>query len=107
MKLEGIVKQLANRINQPHVVETYLKKVADTCYKKGLSDAKELEAQSNWIDVKERLPEEGKMVLISTRLQPIVTYAICSWEPEVDCFVNYDDCGYTATHWQEIKPPTE
>jgi len=51
MKLEGIIKQLANRINQPHVVKTYLEKVADTCYDKGDKDGKELEAQSNWIDV--------------------------------------------------------
>jgi len=38
MKLEGIIKQLANRINQPHVVKTYLEKVADTCYDKGVEN---------------------------------------------------------------------
>jgi len=40
MKLEDIVKQLANRINQPHYIEHWLKKVRDTAYKKGLEDGK-------------------------------------------------------------------
>lgn len=132
MKLEGIVKQLANRINQPHVVETYLKKVADTCYKKGLSDAKELEAQSNWIDVTpETMPSYGKEVLIQWRCptgnnynyidkavlkskvdgargtEYVWTFVSMGW-PHVAVTLGVDSkkpCE--VTHWQEIKPPTE
>jgi hypothetical protein len=36
MNIEMIVKQLANRINQPHVIETYLRKV----FEKGIIHGK-------------------------------------------------------------------
>ena len=42
MKLEEIVKQLANRINQPHYIEAMLQKVVKGAYDKGLQDGKEL-----------------------------------------------------------------
>jgi hypothetical protein len=56
-----------------------------------------------WKKVEDCLPIEGKMVLIRTREQPIVQYAVASWEPLSDCFVDYDDYSYTATHWCYIK----
>ena len=40
MKLPEIVKLLANRINQPHVIETYLKKIEVGAYNKGVEDTK-------------------------------------------------------------------
>lgn len=40
MILEDIVKELANRINQPHVIRTYLLKVRDTAYKLGIEEGK-------------------------------------------------------------------
>lgn len=51
MKLKDIINQLANRINQPHVIEVYLRQV----YAKGFVNGTK---QSLWISVKERLPEE-------------------------------------------------
>ena len=46
MKLPDLVKQLANKINQPHVIQTYLRKVSKACYKKGYEDAlKNIEEQ--------------------------------------------------------------
>lgn len=50
MILKDIVSLLANRINQPRVIEGYLRKV----YAKGYEDGTK---QSPWISVKEQLPE--------------------------------------------------
>lgn len=50
MILKDIVSLLANRINQPRVIEGYLRKV----YAKGYEDGTK---QSPWISVEERLPE--------------------------------------------------
>jgi len=44
MKLDDIVKQLANRINQPHYIEAMLQKVVKGAYEKGLQDGKELKS---------------------------------------------------------------
>ena len=49
MKLKDIVSQLANRINQPHVIEVYLRQV----YAKGFVEGTK---QSPWISVKDRVP---------------------------------------------------
>jgi hypothetical protein len=49
MKLKDIVSQLANRINQPHVIEVYLRQV----YAKGFVDGTK---QFPWISVKDRVP---------------------------------------------------
>lgn len=55
MILKDIVSLLANRINQPHVIECYLRKV----YAKGYETGAEWQSkQSPWISVKERLPEK-------------------------------------------------
>ena len=53
MNFKSLVAQLANRINQPHVIETYMRKV----FASGVEWQKK---QSPWISVKERLPEENK-----------------------------------------------
>ena len=50
MILKDIVSLLANRINQPRVIECYLRKVYAKGYEAGTK-------QSPWISVKERLPE--------------------------------------------------
>lgn len=55
MILQDIVSLLANRINQPHVIECYLRKVYAKGYKTG---AEWQSKQSPWISVKERLPEK-------------------------------------------------
>lgn len=62
MKLKDIINQLANRINQPHVIEVYLRQV----YAKGFVNGTK---KSPWISVKERLPEkpEYDWVLVIVR----------------------------------------
>jgi len=40
MKLDDISKLLANRINQPHYIEHYLKKIRNTAYNLGLKNGK-------------------------------------------------------------------
>lgn len=57
MILKDIVTLLANRINQPHVIERYLRKV----YAKGYETGRK---ESSWISVEERLPEEGQRILV-------------------------------------------
>lgn len=39
MKKQDLVKQLANRINQPHVIESWINKIEKAAYKKGFKDA--------------------------------------------------------------------
>ena len=51
MILKDIVSLLANRINQPRVIECYLRKVYAKGYEAGTK-------QSPWIKTKERLPED-------------------------------------------------
>ena len=50
MILKDIISLLANRINQPHVIECYLRKVYAKGYEAGTK-------HSPWISVEERLPE--------------------------------------------------
>ena len=57
MILQDIVSLLANRINQPYVIECYLRKVYAKGYETGTK-------QSPWISVKERLPEEEQKVFV-------------------------------------------
>jgi hypothetical protein len=40
MKKADLIKQLANRINQPHVVESWINKIQNAAYKKGVEDGK-------------------------------------------------------------------
>lgn len=58
MILKDIVSLLANRINQPRVIEGYLRKVYAKGYEAGTK-------QSPWISVEERLPNyEGKVLVL-------------------------------------------
>nr|DAM01837.1 MAG TPA: Protein of unknown function (DUF551) [Caudoviricetes sp.] len=58
MNFKSLVAQLANRINQPHVIEIYMRKV----FASGVEWQKK---QSHWINVKERLPDyEGKVLVL-------------------------------------------
>jgi type IV secretory pathway VirB6-like protein len=56
MNFKSLVAQLANRINQPHVVETYMRKV----FASGVEWQKK---QSPWISVEEQLPQVGTLGL--------------------------------------------
>ena len=57
MNFKSLVAQLANRINQPHVIEIYMRKV----FASGVEWQKK---QSPWIRVEERLPDEEQRVLV-------------------------------------------
>ena len=39
MKKQDLIKQLANRINQPHVIESWINKIEKASYNKGYKDA--------------------------------------------------------------------
>ena len=60
MKLKDIASQLANRINQPAVIEVYLRQV----YAKGFIDGTK---QSPWISVKEGFPCDQNIVLVRSQ----------------------------------------
>lgn len=57
MILKDIVSLLANRINQPRVIECYLRKVYAKGYEAGTK-------QFPWISVEERLPDYLEKVLV-------------------------------------------
>lgn len=40
MKKPDLIKQLANRINQPHVIESWITKIEKAAYNKGYKDGK-------------------------------------------------------------------
>lgn len=57
MNFKSLVAQLANRINQPHVIEIYMRKVF-------ASSVEWQKKQSPWISVEERLPNYKEEVLV-------------------------------------------
>ncbi len=71
MILQDIVSLLANRINQPHVIECYLRKVYAKGYETGTK-------QSTWISVKERLPEENENIIIMCEHGAIFNGTYCN-----------------------------
>ena len=102
MKLKDIVSQLANRINQPHVIEVYLRQI----YAKGFVEGTK---QSPWISVEEQLPpcsdEDLFLLGIDSRGVkniPDVGYMHSSKDgkPRKDLFV----CGelVEVTHWMKV-----
>lgn len=100
MKLKDIINQLANRINQPHVIEVYLRQV----YAKGFVNGTK---KSPWISVKERLPEEGDPVLIRLKdgVVRLACYDIDDIEEDSNIYFwndNYSNETIRAcdvTHW--------
>ncbi len=102
MKLKDIVSQLANRINQPHVIEVYLRQI----YAKGFVEGTK---QSPWISVEEQLPpcSDEDLFLLGIDFRgvkniPDVGYMHSSKDgkPRKDLFV----CGelVEVTHWMKV-----
>ena len=92
MNFKSLVAQLANRINQPHVVETYMRKV--------FASGVEWQAkQSPWISVKEQLPETNdgqslyEVVVVTSDRRFLVVVNI-----EVEHLVRL----LGVTHWMNI-----
>lgn len=98
--MKDIINQLANRINQPYVIEVYLRQV----YAKGFVDGTK---KSPWISVKERLPEEGDPVLIRLK-DGVVRLACYDIEEDSNIYFWNDNYSYETirawdvTHWMPI-----
>lgn len=92
MNFKSLATQLANRINQPHVVETYMRKV----FAFGVEWQKK---QSPWISVKEQLPETNdgqslyEVVVVTSDRRFLVVVNI-----EVEHLVRL----LGVTHWMNI-----
>ena len=92
MNFKSLVAQLANRINQPHVVETYMRKV----FASGVEWQKK---QSPWISVKAQLPETNdgqslyEVVVVTSDRRFLVVVNI-----EVEHLVRL----LGVTHWMNI-----
>jgi hypothetical protein len=54
MLKEDLIKQLANRINQPHVVENWINKIQNAAYKKGVEDGKKEQLELTAVSQAER-----------------------------------------------------
>ncbi|WP_349847212.1 DUF551 domain-containing protein [Bacteroides cellulosilyticus] len=101
MKLKDIVSQLANRINQPHVIEVYLRQI----YAKGLVEGTK---QSPWISVEEQLPEENTGVFFTVEWKDShkgyftgLYYGNGQWESDHRIFLP-DSPLARITHWMPI-----
>ncbi|MFS2710436.1 hypothetical protein AAH092_11150 [Bacteroides xylanisolvens] len=95
MILKDIVSLLANRINQPRVIEGYLRKVYAKGYEAGTK-------QSPWISIDNSFPEDNALVLCSSQiygkvvlrwnklakewLYPEENHIYCDWD-KVDCWM--------------------
>ena len=92
MNFKSLVAQLANRINQPHVIETYMRKV----FASGVEWQKK---QSPWINVKDRLPEtnEGQSLYEVIVVTPDIRFLVVI-NTEVEHLVGL----LGITHWMYI-----
>ena len=106
MNFKSLVAQLANRINQPYVVETYMR----TVFASGVEWQKK---QSPWINVKERLPEVETSVFFTVEWKDLhkgyfvgVYYGSGRWESEHRIFLPDSSMG-CITHWMPIPKFSE
>lgn len=98
MILKDIVNLLANRINQPHVIECYLRKVYAEGYKTGTK-------QSPWIRVKDALPNENangmcEVKYVDGDFGEMAMRKVKYW------IYPYIEHGY-VTHWRPIVKQIE
>lgn len=96
MILKDIISLLANRINQPHVIECYLRKVYAKGYEAGTK-------QSPWISVKDRLPQtdDDLYVVLDARMNP-PGCGVCDFNPKTETWIDYDYNIIYPTHWMPI-----
>lgn len=104
MILKDIVSLLANRINQPRVIECYLRKVYTKGYDAGTK-------QSPWISAEERLPEYNTKIIIYHEYRFYVGFMYYSmksnwWrvseDERTDMIVNEDDFWTPIPSFDEI-----
>lgn len=102
MNFKSLVNQLANRINQPHVIEIYMRKVF-------ASGAEWQAKQSPWISVEDRLPEGNTGVFFTVEWNDIykvgyfvgLYYEDGQWESERRIFLPNSSL-VRVTHWMPI-----
>lgn len=96
MILKDIISLLANRINQPHVIECYLRKVYAKGYEAGTK-------QSPWISVKDRLPQtdDDLYIVLDARTNP-PGCGVCDFNPKTETWIDYDYNIIYPTHWMPI-----
>jgi hypothetical protein len=96
MILKDIVSLLANRINQPRVIECYLRKVYAKGYEAGTK-------QSPWISVKDKLPDNQNIVLVRDEYDGFCTAYL---HGPKSGFITYGEEAYRKfgeiTHWMPI-----
>lgn len=94
MKLKDIVKQLANRINQPHVIEVYLRQV----YAKGFAEGAK---QPSWTSVKDELPPYNKKVLLLNTKNETIGYQIFTDECDIKTYCDW----FCISYWRLANFP--
>lgn len=96
MNFKSLIAQLANRINQPHVIETYMRKV----FASGVEWQKK---QSPWISVEDRLPDNQDIVLVRDEYDRFCTAYL---HGKNSGFITYGEDAYNffgeITHWIPI-----
>lgn len=95
MILKNIISLLANRINQLHVIEYYLRKV----YEKGFAEGIK---QSPWISVEDRLPEIDTIVLTKGAYGYLICFLSTLGEWKTGANFNEERLG--ISHWMPIPP---
>lgn len=102
MKLKDIVSQLANRINQPHVIEVYLRQI----YAKGFVEG--TKQKKPWISVEEQLSEENTGVFFTVEWKDShkgyftgLYYGNGQWESDHRIFLPNSPLA-RITHWMPI-----
>ena len=88
MKLKDIVSQLANRINQPHVIECYLRKV----YAKGYENGRK---ESPWHEVSEE-PKKGEHICVQ-----VGSGNLTSWFATSNIRKDFED--HNAIRWAYVS----
>lgn len=88
MILKDIVSQLANRINQPHVIECYLRKV----YAKGYETGRK---KSPWHEVSEE-PEKGEHICVQ-----VGSGDLTSWFATSNIRKDFED--YNVIRWAYVS----
>ena len=88
MKLKDIVSQLANRINQPHVIECYLRKV----YAKGYENGRK---ESPWHEVSEE-PKKGEHICVQ-----VGSGNLTSWFATSNIRKDFED--YNVIRWAYVS----
>ena len=98
MKFDDLVSQLANRINQPHVIETYLRKVWDAA-------KKDSEENDNWVSVKDKLPKfDGEYLCTVHEIEDCKAeyYRVRIVNFSFGMFVLSFDNKKEVTHWRTL-----